>query len=182
MGATMRKGWSLTIAALVAGLVLVSLGIGTASACTFANGHESFQYDILAHAYAAREGSMKMGEQATFTIRGGVVDVYVFNEAQYYSYVNLGQYEDGWSGVAAYKEFEVSSTSFVFTAPAEGNYFLVVDNTVAGSDPGNLGKNMTVDIFYPFGESENDPVPFLPIVLAGMVCFTLLVLVVFERK
>lgn len=178
----MRKGWSLTIAAFVAGLVLVSLGIGTASACTFANGHENFQYDISAHAYAAREGSMKTGEQATFTIRGGLVDIYVFNEAQLYSYVNLGQFEDGWVGVAAYKDFEVSSTSFVFTAPAEGSYFLVIDNTVAGSDLGNVEKNMTVDIFCPFGESENEPVPFLPIVLGGIVLFTLLVLVVFERK
>ena len=167
--------------AFVASMVLMGLGLGAVSACTFADGHESFEYDISPQEYAAREGAMKAGEQASFVIRGGAVDVFVFNEDQYFSYVNLGKDEAGWKGAAAYKVLGVSSTEFIFTAPSEGSYFLVIDNTVAGSDPGESQKAVTVDILFPL-TTENEPSPFIPIMLVGFVSFTLLALVVFARK
>jgi hypothetical protein len=178
----MRKGWSVVATAFMASMVLMSLGLGMVSACTFANGHESFGYDISPQEYAAREGAMKAGEQASFVITGGVVDVFVFNEDQYYSYVNLGKDEAGWKGAAAYKSLGVSSAEFVFTAPSDGNYFLVIDNTVAGSDPGESQKTISMDVFFPFNATDNEPSPFIPIMLVGFVSFTLLALVVFGRK
>jgi hypothetical protein len=179
----MRKGWTLAATALVAIMALMSLGLGLVSACTFANGHESFEYDISPQEYAAREGAMKAGEQASFLISGGMMDIFVFNEDQYYSYVNLGKDEEGWKGAAAYKEFGVSSARFIFTAPSEGSYFLVIDNTVAGSDPGMAQKTISMDALYPFNAVDNSPPwPFLPLVIGGFVTFTLLVLVVYGRE
>jgi len=179
----MRKGWSLAATAFMASMILISLGISMVSACTFANGYESFQYEISAQDYVAREGAMRSGEKATFAITGGYVDVYVFNENQFYSYVNLGKDVPGWIGTASYRELGVNSTDFIFTAPADGNYFLVIDNTVAGSDPGDVQKSINVDIVYPFSNVDNPaPWPFIPMILAGFVIFTLLVLVVYGRE
>jgi hypothetical protein len=177
----MRKGWSVVATAFMASMVLMSLGLSVVSACTFANGHESFEYDISPQEYAAREGAMKAGEQASFVINGGTVDVFVFNPDQYFSYVNLGKDQAGWKGSAAYQALGVSSTEFIFTAPSEGNYFLVIDNTVAGSDPGESQKSVSMDILSPLA-TENEPSPFIPIMLIGFVSFVLIALVAFARK
>lgn len=182
-GMIMRKGWSSAVSAFLATMILFSLSLSVVSACAFANGHESFQYEISPQDYVAREGAMKAGEQAAFAIHGGVVDVFVFNEDQYYSYVNLGKDEIGWKGAAVFKELGISSTDFTVTAPVDGRYFLVIDNTVAGSDQGNVQKSISMDAFYPFGEVDNSaPWPFIPMIVTGFVVFTLLVLVVYSRK
>lgn len=179
----MRKGWSLAATTFLTTMIMISLGLSMVSACTFANGHESFDYEISAQDFVAREGAMKAGEQAAFAIRGGVVDVFVFNEDQYYSYVNLGKDESGWKGAALHKELGISSTNFAITAPTEGVYFLVIDNTVAGSDLGNVQKSISMDAVYPFGEVDNSaPWPFIPMILAGLVTFTLLVLAVYSKE
>ncbi|HUL39882.1 MAG TPA: hypothetical protein VLU38_06290 [Methanomassiliicoccales archaeon] len=169
--------------AFLACMAVMSLGLGLVSACTFANGYENFEYQIAPQGYALREGEMKAGEQATFAISGGDVDVFVFTEQQYYSYVNLNQYEPGWNGLAVHKELGVSSTHFILTAPAQGNYYLVIDNTVAGSDPGMANKTISMDAIYPFSPIENSPPwPFLPVVLGGIVLFTFLVLAVYVKE
>jgi hypothetical protein len=39
-----------------------------------------------------------------------------------------------------------------------------------------------MDVFFPFNATDNEPSPFIPIMLVGFVSFTLLALVVFGRK
>ena len=152
------------------------------SACTFSDGHGQFEYDIDAQGYAVREGSMEMGEQVSFISRGGMMDVFIFNEEQYYTYVTVGIEREGWQGSALRKDLGVLSSYMVFTAPTDGNYFYVIDNTVAGSDPGESQKAITLDSVYPFSDVEDRPFPFYQtIVFGGFVIFVLGVLVVFSR-
>ncbi len=169
--------------AFIASMIIASLGSSGASASTFANGSESFHYDISPQSFAVREGAMKTGEKAFFAISGGMVDVYVFNGQQYYSYVNQGKYQSGWEGAAVFRDLGTSNSSFSFTAPADGDYVLVIDNTVAGTDPGNVQKSISMNVIYPFENVDNQaPWPFLAVVLVGIAGLALLVLVVFSRK
>lgn len=179
----MRSKLSLAAVALVASLALMTLGVGIVSACTFSDGHEQFQYDLDAQGYAVREGSMKMGEQVSFISRGGMMDVFIFNEDQYYTYVTVGSEKDGWQGAALHKDLGVLSSYAIFTAPTDGNYFYVIDNTVAGSDPGAAQKVITLDSVYPFSDVEDGPFPsYQMIVIGGLVIFALGILVVFSRE
>lgn len=179
----MRRKLSLAATAFAATLALMTLGLGLVSACTFANGHDNFTYDLAEQRYAVREGALKAGEQAAFSIRGGAMDVFVFNEDQYYSYVDLGTGSAGWRGAAAYKSLGVSSVDFVFTAPAEGKYYLVMDNTVAGADPGANENSVILDVMYPYSNVDNPAFPFyFPLVISGIAVFGLVVLAAFSRK
>ena len=177
----MRGKLSWTVLAVVLCAAFLISVADVACACTFGERNQRFEYELGAQEFAVREGVMKAGERVSLVSVGGPVDVFIFNEVQYLSYTEVGRKSPGWRGAALQTELGTSSSQVVFTAPADGTYYYVIDNTVAGADPGDEAKSVTHDSLFPFGEYANEPFPFyLPLIIAGLVLFTLAVLTVFS--
>lgn len=164
----------------MASLVLVSLS-GAVGACTFGEGHQEFEFTLGEQEFVAREGEMKSGDQVAFLSYGGMMDVFIFNEEQYFSYLNAGKERAGWRGAALFKDLGVVSSQTVFTAPMDGVYFYVIDNTMAGLDSGEEVKVVQHDSTFPFAGEPAPAFPFyFPLFITGIVVFALAVLAFFS--
>ncbi|MEM0449399.1 MAG: hypothetical protein QW520_06215 [Methanomassiliicoccales archaeon] len=145
-----------------------------AEACDFGEGHQKFTYQIDEQEYVVRAGEMKKGEKISFISYGDMMDVFIFNQEQYFSYIEVGKESMGWKGAALFKDLGVVSSKTVFTAPDDGIYYYVIDNTIAGIDAGEGQKVIQHDSIFPFAPESRGPFPlYFPAVIAGLVLFTL---------
>jgi hypothetical protein len=155
------------ILVIVSALLFMTVVPGQAAAGTSTNGRIwTIPMTLNPDTYNVHAGNITAGEKTAFAITSdGPIDVFVFNQSEYDQYKTTGIVTPGYEGPAHYTAFATTSSEAILTAETSGTYYLVLDNTPAGLDPGTSQRNAVLKIVYPLSAIVTDALVLLGVML-----------------
>jgi len=164
---------------MVLGLITILALPGMASAGTVAQGKIwTFTWSMAPESYTPYSGNLSAGGEMAFAISSDhTIDVFVFNQAQYDQYLATGIDTPGYDGPAIHSYLDTTRVEALLTAPATDRYYLVIDNTVAGADPGTSSKAVTLQIVYPITAIVTDALALFGamLLICGIILLVILI-------
>lgn len=174
------------IACLTALLVVLSTAVipSAAMAGTSIQGKVwTITLNLSPDSYVPYSGNLSKGEQTAFALTSDApIDVFAFNQSQYDNYSATGRLTPGYSGPAVWSALGVTNVEALLTASSSDRYYLVIDNTVAGEDPGSAAKTVDLQIIYPISPIETNSLALFVSLLAicGIVLLAVMLVSVLD--
>ncbi len=148
----------LPILIIALGLALMMILPSPASAGTSTSGRVwTIPITLQPNTFNVHAGNITAGEKTAFALTSdGAVDVFIFNQSQYDQYKIIGITTPGYEGPAVYTAFATTRVEAILTADTSGTFYLVIDDTVAGHDPGTSQRDAVLKIVYPLSAIVTD--------------------------
>lgn len=125
--------------------------------------------------YKYFSANVSSGEQIAFNIGSSQqFDLFIFNQQQFNDYVAIGIHTSGYNGPAQWTSLGTFGAATSFGAQTSGKYYLVLDNTIAGVNPGNTSKTIDVGVIFPYTPASSNDLPFI----SALVIIAVLVIII----
>lgn len=168
------------LATLLVSIMMACVAIASVTSVARADDPNYIQLDVSlsANDYKSFSGNLTKGERVAFNIGSDQqFDFFIFDSSQFELYQTNGRFISGYPGPAIFSSLGTFGIQDVFTAPTDGQYYIVLDNTVAGVNQGDVGKTIDVGVAYPYNPNTSSGYPWLSILLVGGLLVVVIVVV-----